>query len=111
MPGSRGTENRQRTVSFPVRLRPDEAEAIREKARDAGVSLSHFMRDAALGRRTRSTLDSQIINELRRLGGLLKHQFTLSGGQYSRESAAVMVEIKEAVARIGHEGDSSTEAE
>jgi len=90
MPGSRGTENRQRTVSFPVRLRPDEAEAIREKARDASVS---------------------IINELRRLGGLLKHQFTLSGGQYSRESAAVMVEIKEAVARIGHEGDSSTEAE
>lgn len=100
-----GSETRQRTVCLPVRLLPGEAEAIKQQALDAGASVSGFLRAAALGRKTRSTTDSQTINELRRIGGMLKDQFNKSGGQYSRESAATLREITDAIARIaGNEG-------
>lgn len=99
------SETRKRTVALAVRLTPEEATAIKTKARDSGVPVSEFLRAAALGRKTRSTLDSQFINELRRLGGLQKHLFNESGGQHSREFAAILVEIKNAVAQIA--GDAS----
>ncbi len=94
------SDSRKRTLALAVRITPEEADAIREKARDAGATVSEFLRSCALGRKTRSTVDSQVINELRRLGGLQKHLFNASGGQHSREFAAVLVEIKQAVARI-----------
>lgn len=105
--GRRGSEVRQRTVVRPVRLTPDEDALIQERAKDSGVPVSEFFRSAALGRKTRSTLDSQIINELRlmgsklnSMGGMLKDQFNKSGGQYAEESAAVLREIQLAIARI-----------
>jgi hypothetical protein len=99
------SEERILTVGLRLRCAPDEADAIRQKALDAGQTVSSFLRAAALGRKTRSTTDSQTINELRRLGGMLKDQFNKSGGQYSRESAAALREITEAISRIaGNEG-------
>ncbi len=94
------SESRKRTLALAVRVTPEEADALREKARDAGTSVSGFLRACALGRKTRNTIDSQVINELRRLGGLQKHLFTESGGANSREFAAILVEIKQAVVRI-----------
>ena len=63
------------------------------------------MRCAALKRKTRSTIDSQVINELRRLGGLQKHLFTEAGGhdgggRLSKEYAEILAAIKEAIERI-----------
>lgn len=99
--GSRsGSENRQRTVCRPVRFTPEEAAVVKSKALDSGVPVSEFLRCAALGRKTRSTVDSQIINELRRMGGMLRDQFNRSGGQYSAESAAALREITGAISRI-----------
>jgi hypothetical protein len=99
------SEQRILTTGLRLRCSPAEGEAIRQKARDAGETVSSFLRAAALGRKTRSTTDSQTINELRRLGGMLKDQFNKSGGQYSRESAAALREITEAISRIaGNEG-------
>ncbi|MBA3034689.1 MAG: ribbon-helix-helix protein, CopG family [Gammaproteobacteria bacterium] len=97
----------QRILTRALRLRcsPADEAAIREKACDAGATISAFLRAAALGRKTRSTTDSQTINELRRIGGMLKDQFNKSGGQYSRESAATLTEITQAISRIaGNEG-------
>ncbi len=94
------SDSRKRTLALAVRVTPEEADAIREKARDAGATVSEFLRACALGRKTRNTVDSQVINELRKLGGLQKHLFNESGGQHSREFAAILVEIKKAVARI-----------
>ena len=74
------SENRKRTVNLKLRCLPEEADEIKDKALDSGVSVSEFLRCAALKRKTRSTIDSQIINELRRLGGLQKHLFTEAGG-------------------------------
>lgn len=96
------SNKRQRTESLRVRLSPNEAEEIRKKALDKGVTVSEFMRCAALGRKTRnSTLESQVINELRRLGGLQKHLFTEGGGQHSKEYAEILQAIKAAISKIG----------
>lgn len=94
------SDQRRKTVALAVRLDPQEADAIREKALDAGVTVSEFLRAAALGRKTRSTLDAQVINELRRLGGLQKKIHIDTGGTYSRETAEILVEIKQAIERI-----------
>ena len=99
------SENRKRVVNLKVRCLPEESDAIRDKAMDSGVSVSEFLRCAALGRKTRSTIDSQIINELRRLGGLQKHLFSEAGGHdggahLSKEYADILLAIKDAIMRI-----------
>ena len=99
------SENRKRTVNLKLRCLPEEADQIKEKAIDSGVSISEFLRCAALKRKTRSTIDSQIINELRRLGGLQKHLFTeggghSEGGHLSKEYAEILAEIHGAIQRI-----------
>lgn len=104
MSSKSGSENRQRTVCRPVRLTPDEDAIVISKALDSGVPVSEFFRCAALGRKTRSAVDSQIINELRRIGGMLRDQFNRSGGQYSAESAAALREITAAISRISERG-------
>ena len=80
------------------------AEAIREKAKDAGVTVSEFLRAAALGRKTRSVVEEGMINELRRLGGLQKMIHNDTGGTYSKETAAILKEIKDAIRRLARGG-------
>jgi len=94
------SDQRRKTVALAVRLDPQEADAIREKARDGGVTVSEFLRAAALGRKTRSTLDAQVINELRRLGGQQKKIHNDTGGAYSRDTADILMKIKQAIERI-----------
>lgn len=99
------SESRKRTVNLKLRCLPEEANLIKEKAIDSGVSISELLRCAALRRKTRSTIDSQIINELRRLGGLQKHLFTeggghQTGGKFSTEYLEILAEIKNAILRI-----------
>ena len=65
------------------------------------MSVGQFVLAAALGRRTRTKIEAHILNELRRLGGLQKHLFNEGGGTLSKEYAAILVEIREAIARIG----------
>ncbi|NNM93696.1 MAG: ribbon-helix-helix protein, CopG family [Candidatus Eremiobacteraeota bacterium] len=71
---SPGTETRQRTENVRVRLDGDELAAIRGKAQAAGLSLSAFMRAAALERKIaiRPTELLSGLTNLGKLGGLLK---------------------------------------
>lgn len=106
------SDQRRKTVALAVRLDPQEADAIREKARDSGVTVSEFLRAAALGRKTRhsTNMDSaQIINELRRHGGLQKKIHNDTGGAYSGKTAEILMDIKLAIERIARgdlQGDS-----
>lgn len=84
-----------------VRVTPEQLVILREKATDSGVTVPEYLRACGLSRRTRSKMEAHIINELRRLGGLQKHLFTEGGGVLSKEFAAVLVEIRAAIARIG----------
>jgi hypothetical protein len=65
------------------------------------MSVGQFVLAAALGRRTRTKIETHILNELRRLGGLQKHLFNDGGGMLSKEYAAILVELREAIAWIG----------
>jgi hypothetical protein len=97
------SEQRRRTGWLPaIRCFEEEEALVREKAHDSGMSIGQFMLAAALKRQTRSRIDAHIINELRRLGGLQKHLFSQGDGALSREYANVLVEIADAIKRIGH---------
>ena len=68
------SEQRRRTGWLPaIRYFEEEEALVREKAHDSGMSVGQFVLAAALKRQTRSKIDSHVINELRRLGGLQKH--------------------------------------
>jgi hypothetical protein len=98
----RRSEQRRRTGWLPeIRSFEEEEALVREKADDCGMSVGQFMLSAALKRQTRSKIDSHVINELRRLGGLQKHLFTEGSSVLSKEYANVLVELTEAIKRIG----------
>lgn len=98
---SSGSEKRIKTRPIPLRVSPEELAIIDEKARDSGVTRSAFLRAAALGKPVRSNAHLQLVNELRRLGGLLKHQFNESTNRrYSAESAELLRTITDTIARI-----------
>ncbi len=90
-----------KTVMVPVRMEPDERDKIDALAAEAGLTRSAFMRRRSLGLPVRSIADAQTINELRRLGGLLKHVHNQTGGEHSQATAAALVEITAAIKRIG----------
>ena len=68
-----------------LRLSAEENERLVRQADAAGISVSEYIRRLCFGGRpVTSRTDSQTIRELRRLGGLLKHNFETvreSGGQ------------------------------
>ncbi|MBR4877740.1 MAG: hypothetical protein IKU14_08525 [Rhodocyclaceae bacterium] len=64
------------------------------------MSVSEYLIRCALDRKIASAVDAQTVRELRRLGGLQKHLFNGGGGVLSKEYAAILGEIREAVARI-----------
>ncbi|MDY7562416.1 plasmid mobilization protein MobA [Pseudomonas sp. CCC3.2] len=96
------SERRKRTGCLPAARCFEEDEAlVRVKAHDRGMSVGEFMLTAALKRQTISKIDAHIINELRRLGSLQKHLFTMSGGKGSDEYSSVLVELTETIKLIG----------
>ena len=59
-----------------LRLSAEENERLARQADAAGISVSEYIRRLCFGGRpVTSRTDNQTIRELRRLGGLLKHNF------------------------------------
>jgi hypothetical protein len=99
------SENRKRTVNLKVRCLPEEEAIIRDKAAKENMSISEFLRYCALGgevksKSYKSKITSQLINDLRRLGGLQKHLFNEGKGAHSKEYTEILQAIKEAILRI-----------
>lgn len=94
------SESRKRTKVLNLRCFPDEGTEIQARAQDAGLTVSEFLRCSALNRRIRNQTDRNVVNELRRLGGLQKHLFTEGGGVLSKEYSQVLVEIVAAIKRL-----------
>lgn len=98
------SENRNRTALLPsIRCFPEEKEVVRIKAEAAGLSIGAFMLRSALGRRIDTKCDTELIMELRRLGGLQKHLFKEGGGMLSKEYSEVLVAIQKAILKVGLE--------
>lgn len=90
-----------KTAQVRIRFSPDEKARAEVLAAEGGLTLSGYIRRRALDLPVRSKADTQTINELRRLGGLLKHIHNQTAGVYSKETAGVLVQITEAIKRIG----------
>ena len=90
----------KRMARIDIRCLESEKMQLQQKAADCAMTVTAYMLRAALGRQTRSRIDTQILVELRRLGGLQKHLFNEGGGAMSKEFAAVLAEIQAAVARV-----------
>lgn len=95
------SEVRQKTEKVMVRVTPEQLRTLRDKAHDAGVTVPEYLRRLGLGRKLHTRVEAGVINELRRLGGLQKHLFTGGAGVLSKEYANILIEIREAIKRIG----------
>jgi hypothetical protein len=102
--GRSGSDTRKRTVVVHTRCLPEEADALKAKAEDAGISLSMFIRCAGLSRRIRNQSDRIICADiktfaaqLRSLGGLQKNLFNSSRGAYSQQTSELLIAFKNAV--------------
>ena len=62
-----------RSKSKLIRLTEEETEFIAEQARASGLTTSEFIRRRAMGKRIVSKADLQLINQVAKLGGLMKH--------------------------------------
>lgn len=95
----------KKSVQFRIRYTPSEKSEIEQHADHAGLTMSEYLRRRALGKRVMSIADEKIINELRRIGGLLKHVHNESGGAYAAQTASALGELMSVIVRIGKRAD------
>ena len=81
------------TERVTLRLAPDEKERLQVDADLAGLSVSEVIRRHYFGRPIIANADAAMIRELRRMGGLMKHLHTESGGMYSAQTGAALNSI------------------
>ena len=91
-----------------LRLSAEENERLARQADVAGISVSEYIRRLCFGGRPiTSRTDSQTIRELRRLGGLLKHNFETvreTGGQQALPKMEAALEaVQQAIERLSRE--------
>ena len=91
-----------------LRLSAEENERLARQADAASISISEYIRRLCFGGRPiTSRTDSQTIRELRRLGGLLKHNFDSvleSGGRQALPKMEATLEaVRQAIERLSHE--------
>ena len=84
----------QRARHIGVRLSDEERKQILEQAQASGFTISNFVRRCILGKQIVSKADlrilaeqTRVLNELRKLGGLLKHIHIETRGAYSQDTA------------------------
>ena len=89
-----------RRAVLNIHVAATERKAVPEQARACGLTVSSYCRSLILGRVVTSRTDLATVNELRRLGGLLKLVHTESRGAYSASTAAALADVRRAIARI-----------
>jgi hypothetical protein len=99
---SRAKFQRRRTL----RLTAEEDARLKQQAEAAGISVAEYMRRRFFGGRPIiAKTDDQAIRELRRLGGLLKHNFEAvreAGGAATLEETSIALQrIGQAIDRLG----------
>ncbi|MDE7063894.1 MAG: hypothetical protein K2O70_00260 [Desulfovibrionaceae bacterium] len=79
MEGKKNTKGSGRyaaNILLTLRMTAEEKTRIREQADIAGLSLSEYARRRFFGGTIAAYTDVKAVGELRRIGGLLKHNFT-----------------------------------
>ena len=91
-----------------LRISTEENERLARLADTAGISVSEYIRRLCFGGRPiTSRTDSQTIRELRRLGGLLKHNFenvrSAGGYQALPKIEAALEAVRQAIEMLSRE--------
>ena len=91
-----------------LRLSAEENERLARQADAAGISVSEYIRRLCFGGRPiTSRTDNQTIRELRRLGGLLKHNFeSVRDADCQRvlpKMEAALEAVRQAIERLSRE--------
>ena len=88
------TYTKDRTCRIEIRLTPEERANLEEQASKTKLTLSELVRRRVTGRTVVSRYDDDLINEMRRQGGLLKHLLT----QHPAERQALQSALDELTA-------------
>ena len=88
------------TARANTRLLPQELEQLQGEAETAGLTISDYVRRRIFARSVVARTDRAVVNELRRLGGLLKKVHLESAGTYSADTAAAINAIKTAIDKL-----------
>ena len=83
-------DNIKRDVNFHFRTTKNELDIIRENAKLAGLTNSEYVRRRALKIQVVAKVELNILSELKRIGGLIKHIHNESNGLYSTETAEAL---------------------
>ena len=87
-------------ASVHLRLKSEEKEQLKHDADVAGLSMSELIRRQYFSQTIRSRADDVMINELRRLGGLLKHTHNITGGTHFAQTASILTKLEDFVDRL-----------
>ncbi len=94
------TDRKRLAAVLNIRVSKAERVVIAEQAALAGLTVSAYCRRLILGRVVAARVDTTVVGELRRLGGLAKAMHTASGGAHSEETAAAWRAVTAAINRI-----------
>lgn len=87
----------RRTKIIRVRMTETEYKDLMFRVEKSGLTLAEFIRRCASGRKIISRVEQNLVNELRRQGGLMKLIHNESGGAYSEKTAAAIEEMRSVV--------------
>jgi len=82
-----------RQIRIALRVSEEEAQEMKEQAEASRLTLSEYARRRILGKRVISQADMNMLAELRRLGGLLKHVHNETRGAYSERTANAIQDL------------------
>ncbi|MEH3062551.1 MAG: hypothetical protein PGN33_07175 [Methylobacterium radiotolerans] len=99
MPGSRRSEKRRRSAQTQLRLSPEERDRYAAEAAIAGLTLAALARKRLAQQHVVARVDAELINELRRLGGLLKA--AMHKPWLAQDARRALAEIGAAIAHLG----------
>ena len=96
----------RREYHVGVRFTPSEYEKIKVESEKLGITASAYIRGKAFHGHIRipkyAKIDSQAINLLSKLGGLVKKIHMESGGAYRQQTANLLEEMRQLVQTILH---------
>lgn len=78
-------KNKSRKVT--LRYSETQYASLLERAENASLSVSEYIRSISLSGRVLSRTDIKVLAELRKLGGLMKHTHNETRGMYSEDTA------------------------
>lgn len=83
-----------------LRISEDDHVELSHRAGVAGLTVSEYLRRAALSRPIAAKTDDAMIRELRRVAGLMKHVWSQGDGLYSEETAEAIRAVTACIERV-----------